>query len=207
MPKKSTPRSLKASLATLLLGLLALFAERLGLLGGGAPTAASVPQGSATPTASAPQSSAATTAEVAASGQSAASAQGAAAGQGAGGVQIHGLPAAAHAAGLAKVKNAFQQRLSDVLIEGSGRIVHLLPDDEQGSRHQLFLVELEPGLTLKISHNIDLAPYVPVERGDSVAFFGEYEWNEKGGVIHWTHHDPAGRHPDGWLLHEGRTYR
>ena len=38
-------------------------------------------------------------------------------------------------------------------------------------------------------------------------FGGEYEWNEKGGIIHWTHHDPAGRHADGWLKHNNRIYQ
>lgn len=180
MTRKAAPRTLKAGLTTLLFGLLALLAERFGLLGSTVESTGGAPSQGARPTAAI---------------------------QATGTALVHGLPASAHAEGLAKVKNAFEKRLSDVLIEGSGRIVHLLPDDEQGSRHQLFLLELEPGLTLKISHNIDLAPYVPVERGDSIAFFGEYEWNEKGGVIHWTHHDPAGRHPDGWLLHEGRTYQ
>ena len=44
-------------------------------------------------------------------------------------------------------------------------------------------------------------------KGDVVDFFGEYEWNSNGGVIHWTHHDPQGRHVTGWLKHNGRTYK
>ena len=59
-----------------------------------------------------------------------------------------------------------------------------------------------------ISHNIDLAPRIPdLERGDEVIFRGQYEWNQRGGVLHWTHHDPAGRRSGGWLRHGGETYR
>ena len=64
------------------------------------------------------------------------------------------------------------------------------------------------GQTVLISHNIDRAPRIDSLRvGDRVEFQGEYEWNPQGGVVHWTHHDPAGRHAGGWLKHEGKTYR
>lgn len=103
---------------------------------------------------------------------------------------------------------AYQNRQSDLQVAGSGRVVRLLADDNKGSRHQRFLLELASGQTLLIAHNIDLAPRINDLRvGDSVAFYGEYEWNDKGGVVHWTHHDPRGRHPGGWLKHQGRTYQ
>ena len=84
----------------------------------------------------------------------------------------------------------------------------MLRDDLKGSRHQRFLLRLSNDQTLLVAHNIDLAPRIDGLRvGDSVSFYGEYEWNDEGGVIHWTHHDPAGRHADGWLRHEGRMYQ
>lgn len=103
---------------------------------------------------------------------------------------------------------AYESRRSDLQVQGQGTVVTLLPDDRDGSRHQRFILALGSGQTLLIAHNIDLAPRIPdLAPGDKVAFHGEYEWNAKGGVIHWTHHDPDGRHPGGWLEHEGRIYR
>ena len=46
-----------------------------------------------------------------------------------------------------------------------------------------------------------------LKAGDTVQFSGDYEWNPRGGVIHWTHHDPAGRHPSGWVKYKGQTYQ
>lgn len=103
---------------------------------------------------------------------------------------------------------AFKTRTSDVQVEGEGVVTRLLADDLDGSRHQRFILRLASGQTILISHNIDIAPRVGgLRKGDSISFNGEYVWNEKGGTVHWTHHDPAGRHVAGWLKHKGRTYQ
>jgi hypothetical protein len=106
------------------------------------------------------------------------------------------------------VEQAWQNEQSDTQVEGSGSVIKLLPDDNDGSRHQRFILKLASGQTVLVAHNIDLAPRIPsLAAGDRVDFCGEYEWNSKGGVIHWTHHDPGGRHPGGWLKHRGKTYQ
>ena len=70
------------------------------------------------------------------------------------------------------------------------------------------IVRLASGQRILIAHNIDLAPRVsPLREGDTVSFRGEYAWNPKGGVVHWTHHDPGGRHAAGWIRHEGQVFQ
>ncbi|MDH3989098.1 MAG: DUF3465 domain-containing protein [Gammaproteobacteria bacterium] len=92
--------------------------------------------------------------------------------------------------------------------QGSGTVTRVLPDDNDGSRHQRFILQLASGRTLLVAHNIDLAPRVAgIRPGDKVDFYGEFESNPQGGVIHWTHHDPNGQHVGGWLKHKGRTYQ
>ena len=102
---------------------------------------------------------------------------------------------------------AYAAQRSDVPVTGAGRVTRVLGDDSLGDRHQRFILELPSGHTVLIAHNIDLAPRVePLAVGDAVEFHGIYEWNDKGGVVHWTHHDPQGQHDPGWLKHRGRTY-
>ena len=108
--------------------------------------------------------------------------------------------------GQAELLEAFRERRSNQWVEASARVRRLLSEDRKGSRHQRFLVEVAGGQTVLISHNIDLAPRVPVVVGSEVRFRGEYEWNDRGGVVHWTHHDPARRQTGGWIEHQGRRY-
>ena len=93
-------------------------------------------------------------------------------------------------------------------VEATGVVERVLADDTSGSRHQRFIVRLSSGQTLLIAHNIDIAPRVEgIAHGDTVTFSGIYEANDKGGVVHWTHHDPSGRHAAGWIEHRGHRYQ
>ena len=106
------------------------------------------------------------------------------------------------------IGRAFASRASNVQIEGEGTVAGVLPDDLNGSRHQRFIIQLASGQTLLIAHNIDIAPRIDgLAVGDRVRFNGEYVWNAKGGVVHWTHHDPQGGHSAGWVIHNGKTYK
>ncbi|ENM5799863.1 DUF3465 domain-containing protein [Vibrio mimicus] len=107
----------------------------------------------------------------------------------------------------AALQQAYQSQQSDLQVQGFGQVVKVLPDDNDGSKHQKFILKLNSGQTLLVAHNIDLAPRIPhLQVGDSVEFYGEYEWNKKGGVLHWTHKDPQNRHAHGWLKHNGQVY-
>ena len=104
--------------------------------------------------------------------------------------------------------NAFSNHLNNVRVQGEGIVSKVLADDNDGSRHQRFIIRLPSGQTILFAHNIDLAPRIPsLREGDIVAFSGIFVWNAKGGVVHWTHRDPSGRHPTGWLKHNGQTFQ
>lgn len=106
------------------------------------------------------------------------------------------------------VSDAYRQHESNVRVSGTGKVTKVLADDSIGSRHQRFILRLDSGQTVLVVHNIDLAPRVQsIRTGDTVEFQGEYIWNPQGGMVHWTHHDPSGKHAAGWLKHNERTYR
>jgi Protein of unknown function (DUF3465) len=108
---------------------------------------------------------------------------------------------------LASIKQAFENQQSNLQVKQKGRIAKILRDDQYGPRHQRFLVQLDSGQKLLIAHNTDLAREVEgLKVGEIISFSGEYEWNNKGGVVHWTHHDPKGHHPGGWLFYNKRKY-
>ncbi|WP_395377889.1 DUF3465 domain-containing protein [Marinicella sp. W31] len=104
------------------------------------------------------------------------------------------------------LQQLYAQRISDEMVSFSGTVEKILSDDLQGSKHQRLIIRTGQQ-TVLLAHNIDLAERVPVEAGDRLAVYGEYEWNDKGGVVHWTHKDPRNRHPHGWIKHKGKVYQ
>lgn len=108
-----------------------------------------------------------------------------------------------------QIEQSFAKQQSDVQVRGCGVVKSVLKDDTKGSRHQRFIVRLE-GVqqTVLMAHNIDLAPRIDtLKQGDWVDFYGEYEYTKQGGVVHWTHKDPAARRQDGYIDHQGQRYQ
>jgi len=107
-----------------------------------------------------------------------------------------------------QVERAFSAHASNVQVAGEGTVLRTLADDRSGLEHQRFIVKLASGQTVLVEHNIDVANRIDdLKPGDTVSFTGEYIWNDQGGLIHWTHHDPARKHPDGWIKHNGKLYQ
>ena len=106
------------------------------------------------------------------------------------------------------LQSAFVNEQSDLQIQGQGVVKKVLADDRKGLQHQKFILQTSPEQTVLVAHNIDIADRLPgLKKGDTVEFYGEYEWTSQGGVLHWTHHDPSGRHINGWLKYNGQIYQ
>ena len=102
---------------------------------------------------------------------------------------------------------AFAARRDGEMMTVEGRVDRILADDHEGSRHQRFILATVSGHTVLVAHNIDLAPRLEgLGKGEMLRLRGQYEWSDRGGVLHWTHHDPDGSHPGGYIERNGRRY-
>lgn len=105
------------------------------------------------------------------------------------------------------MKRVYDKNDTGQWVEASGFVKRLLSDDNEGSRHQRMILDMRNGQTLLIAHNLDLAKRVPLGLGDRIRFRGMYEWNDLGGLIHWTHHDPLGIEDGGYIKFRTRVYQ
>ena len=105
-----------------------------------------------------------------------------------------------------RIIGAWKDRNSNLVVEIEGRVILLLPELDTNGRQQRFLIDLESGHRLLVSHDLELSQNVPVEVSSHIRLKGEYDWSEGGGIIHWTHRDPSGAREGGWIEHLGYRY-
>ena len=108
------------------------------------------------------------------------------------------------------VCDAYNAGRSHVEVVAAGRITRVLGiANGRVSPHEGFLMKLDSGcnVEVRVEVNTDLAGTFPAAQGEPVTVKGEYEYYPRGGVIHWTHHDPRFRHEAGFIEIGGKTYQ
>ena len=108
--------------------------------------------------------------------------------------------------GDAEAIRAQQLQLVKVPLTVTAPVKKMLKYDDRGLPHEKFLLVLSNGSTILVAHNTKMAPYVPIQAGDIVTVSGEFIWNVKGGLIHWTHHTDTPNHAGGYIEFEGKRY-
>jgi len=104
----------------------------------------------------------------------------------------------AYAAGRSHVEVVADGMVTRILGVQPGRV----------SPHEGFLMRLSSACSVivRVEVNTDFTGAIPLERGQQVLVKGEYEFYPLGGVIHWTHRDPRGRHAGGYIATGGHIY-
>lgn len=106
--------------------------------------------------------------------------------------------------------SAFRDARSHVEVVADGRVTAVL-GVAQGrvSPHEGFLMHVGSGcdVVVRVEANTDFTGEFSLARGEPVVVKGEYEYYPRGGVIHWTHRDPRGRHEGGYIEIGGRRYQ
>ncbi len=107
------------------------------------------------------------------------------------------------------VCDAYSAGRSHVEVVADGTVTRIL-GVAQGrvSPHEGFLFRLASGCSVivRVEANTDFTGSIPMAPGDRVTVKGEYEYYPLGGVIHWTHRDPRGRHEGGYIETGGKLY-
>lgn len=94
---------------------------------------------------------------------------------------------------------------SAVEVTASGQVARLMGSyASRTGTHEGFLVR-SGAFTLHVENNTTITGAIPLTKGETISLQGQYECND--GVIHWTHHDPRGRHPGGFIEAGGKIYR
>jgi hypothetical protein len=98
---------------------------------------------------------------------------------------------------------------SAVEVVAAGKVTRLFGIAQgRSSPHEGFLMRLDSGcdLVVRVEVNTDFTGAIPLSADQRIVVKGEYEYYPRGGVIHWTHHDPRGRHENGYIDANGTMY-
>ncbi len=122
---------------------------------------------------------------------------------------LFGSACAPAAADNAAVERDYAEQRSTVEVTAEGVVTSVLTDDSGPSgTHQRFIISLAGATqTVLVDNNVTIGQRAPVSPGDAVIVHGEYVWNDRGGLIHFTHHDPAPSHEGGWIELKGLRYQ
>jgi hypothetical protein len=109
----------------------------------------------------------------------------------------------------AAVEHDYAEKRSNVEVTAHGVVTRVLADDSGPSGvHQRFIIRLKGSTqTLLVENNVTIGQRAPILEGTDVLVHGEYVWNDQGGLIHFTHHDPALTHEGGWIELSGVRYQ
>ena len=109
----------------------------------------------------------------------------------------------------AAVERDYAEKRSTVEVTAQGVVTSVLADDSGPSGvHQRFIIRLAGSAqTVLVDNNVTIGQRAPVLPGHDVLVHGEYVWNDQGGLIHFTHHDPVHTHEGGWIELSGVRYQ
>lgn len=98
---------------------------------------------------------------------------------------------------------------TEIMLDGTVTRVLGVRSGRSGRHEGFYLEPVVPQSgrmpAVKVEDNIDITGYIALQRGDRVQLKGQYECND--GVVHWTHHDPSGRHENGYVRVNGQIYQ
>ncbi|MBD5633735.1 MAG: DUF3465 domain-containing protein [Candidatus Eremiobacteraeota bacterium] len=110
------------------------------------------------------------------------------------------------------VYDAWRSGRSHTQVTASGSVVRVLGLSHGPSgAHEGFLLHLRGsagrGLTVRVEDNVDVTGPLPLTAGADVEVRGEYIYDALGGIIHYTHLDPRGRHAAGYVRIGDKVYQ
>lgn len=103
---------------------------------------------------------------------------------------------------LRKVMN--NPRDSKTQVYATGTISVINKEDNSGLPHQKYDLKVDTDITLSIVSNLDFGR-IPLKIGKKISVCGEFKRVGKG-MIHWTHFDPHGGHPNGFSILDNVLY-